>query len=159
MPDLLEALDPAADRLRAAQLARWESGDRVLLETLLPGEPTVTPQNMPGAGSVTATNHIYNVAAKDGLSLAIGSPSLPLIDALENPGARFKTDKLNWIARVDKVRGVIELTVYALWEGSTDFRPEAQCALDLANEELQRLRDEIDASQIAGHDQKSQVQP
>src|SRR3954471_23573884 len=40
------------------------------------GNPTVTPQNMPGAGSILATNYIYNVAPKDGLSLAIGSPSL-----------------------------------------------------------------------------------
>src|SRR5690349_15620521 len=45
----------------------------------LPGEPMVTPQNMPGAGGVAMTNYIYNVAAKDGLSLAIASPSLPLI--------------------------------------------------------------------------------
>jgi hypothetical protein len=53
-----------------------------------------------------------------------------------------------WITRIDKVRSVIDLTVYALWEGPADFRPEAQCALDLANEELQRLRDEIDASRL-----------
>lgn len=37
-----------------------------------------------------------------------------------------------WIARIDKVRSVIDLTVYGLWERPTDFRPEAQCALDLA---------------------------
>jgi tripartite-type tricarboxylate transporter receptor subunit TctC len=66
----------------------------------LPGNPTVTPQNMPGAGSILATNHIYNVAAKDGLSLAIASPSLALIDALQTPGVRFKAEKLNWIGRI-----------------------------------------------------------
>jgi tripartite-type tricarboxylate transporter receptor subunit TctC len=66
----------------------------------LPGNPTVTPQNMPGAGSILATNYIYNVAAKDGLSLAIGSPSLTLIAALQTPGVRFKTEKLNWIGRI-----------------------------------------------------------
>src|SRR4051812_19889411 len=37
----------------------------------LPGNPAVTPQNMPGAGSILATNYINNVAPKDGLSLAI----------------------------------------------------------------------------------------
>ena len=66
----------------------------------LPGNPTVTPQNMPGAGSILATNYIYNVAPKDGLSLAIASPSLALIEALQTPGVRFKTEKLNWIGRI-----------------------------------------------------------
>ncbi len=66
----------------------------------LPGNPTVTPQNMPGAGSILATNYVYNVVPKDGLSLAIGSPSLALIDALQTPGVRFKAEKLNWIGRI-----------------------------------------------------------
>jgi tripartite-type tricarboxylate transporter receptor subunit TctC len=66
----------------------------------LVGQPTITPQNMPGAGGILTTNYIYNVAPKDGLSMAIASPSLALIDALETPGVRFKTEKLNWIGRV-----------------------------------------------------------
>jgi tripartite-type tricarboxylate transporter receptor subunit TctC len=78
------------------------------------GQPTVTPQNMPGAGSVLATNYIYNVAPKDGLSLAIGSPSLVLIDALQTVGARFKTDKLNWIGRISP-----NINVTVTWHTST----------------------------------------
>src|SRR6266487_5457999 len=31
----------------------------------LPGTPTIIVQNMPGAGSLAATNYIYNAAAKD----------------------------------------------------------------------------------------------
>jgi hypothetical protein len=37
----------------------------------LPGNPTVTPQNMEGAGSYRAANFIYNVAPKDGTSIAL----------------------------------------------------------------------------------------
>ncbi|HEY7298221.1 MAG TPA: tripartite tricarboxylate transporter substrate-binding protein [Xanthobacteraceae bacterium] len=66
----------------------------------LAGNPAVTPQNMPGAGSIVVTNYMYNLAPKDGLSLAIASPSLALIDALQTPGVRFKTEKLTWIGRV-----------------------------------------------------------
>jgi tripartite-type tricarboxylate transporter receptor subunit TctC len=73
----------------------------------LPGLPTVTPENMPGAGSVTATNYIYNVAQKDGLSLAIASPSLALTEALEPPGVRFKMANLNWIGRVSSIINVM----------------------------------------------------
>ena len=67
----------------------------------LPGNPTVTPQNMPGAGSITRDElHLSMSRPKDGLSLAIASPSLALIEALQTPGVRFKTEKLNWIGRI-----------------------------------------------------------
>ena len=39
----------------------------------IPGTPNMIVQNMPGAGSMIAANHIYNVAKPDGLT--IGSPS------------------------------------------------------------------------------------
>src|SRR5215467_9241251 len=35
----------------------------------IPGNPAVTVQNMPGAGSLKATQYVYSVAAKDGLTL------------------------------------------------------------------------------------------
>ena len=33
----------------------------------IPGQPEFIVQNMTGAGSVIATNHVYNVAKPDGL--------------------------------------------------------------------------------------------
>ena len=38
----------------------------------IPGTPTIVVQNMPGAGSLAATNHIYNAAARDGSVIALG---------------------------------------------------------------------------------------
>ena len=35
----------------------------------IPGNPGMIAQNMPGAGSMIAANHIFNVAKPDGLSL------------------------------------------------------------------------------------------
>src|ERR1700739_3333828 len=32
----------------------------------IPGAPTLVPQNMPGAGSLKATNYLAGIAAKDG---------------------------------------------------------------------------------------------
>jgi len=57
--------------------------------------------------------------------------------------------KLDWITRIDQARGVITLVAYSLaWDcGPAD--EDSACALDLANQELQRLRDEIDASWAA----------
>src|SRR5690348_6634666 len=44
----------------------------------IPGNPSVVPQNMPGAGSVKAANYIYNVAPKDGTVFGIFDRGLPM---------------------------------------------------------------------------------
>src|SRR4051812_23625905 len=44
----------------------------------LPGQPTMIVQNMPGGGNVVATNHMYNVAAKDGTVIATINNTIPL---------------------------------------------------------------------------------
>lgn len=37
----------------------------------IPGQPTIVPRNMPGAGGVIATNHLANVAERDGTAIAV----------------------------------------------------------------------------------------
>src|SRR5437868_2492495 len=37
----------------------------------IPGNPTILPKNMPGAGGIQAANHMYNAAAKDGSEIAM----------------------------------------------------------------------------------------
>jgi tripartite-type tricarboxylate transporter receptor subunit TctC len=37
----------------------------------LPGNPTVVVRNMPGAGGITAMNHLYNAAEKDGTVIGL----------------------------------------------------------------------------------------
>src|SRR5687767_12060644 len=37
----------------------------------IPGQPEIIAQNMPGAGSVIATNHVFNVGKPDGLTIAM----------------------------------------------------------------------------------------
>src|SRR6516164_7771481 len=37
----------------------------------LPGNPSVVPQNRPGAGSMAVANYLYNGAAKDGTEIAL----------------------------------------------------------------------------------------
>src|SRR5690348_15570784 len=46
------------------------------------GNPTIVPTSMPTAGSLTATNYIYNAAPKDGTvfgTVASGAPTVPLL--------------------------------------------------------------------------------
>jgi tripartite-type tricarboxylate transporter receptor subunit TctC len=63
----------------------------------LPGNPTVTPQNMEGAGSYRAANFIYNVAPKDGTSIALIARDAPLGPLIGAAGAQFDATKLSWL--------------------------------------------------------------
>lgn len=63
----------------------------------LPGNPTVTPQNMEGAGSYRAANYMYNVALRDGTSFALIARDAPLGPLTGAPGAQFDATKLSWL--------------------------------------------------------------
>jgi tripartite-type tricarboxylate transporter receptor subunit TctC len=65
----------------------------------IPGQPTVIPQNMPGAGSFKAANFVYAVAPKDGTALGIVSQTVALEEILGTPGIQYKSAELNWIGR------------------------------------------------------------
>jgi tripartite-type tricarboxylate transporter receptor subunit TctC len=75
----------------------------------IPGNPTVVPQNRPGAGSFVALGHVYNVAPKDGTVIAIGAPTAPLDEKLGTQGVRFKTADFNWIGRIDSLINIVFL--------------------------------------------------
>src|SRR5882672_5612889 len=55
----------------------------------LPGNPTVVPQNMPGAGSLNAANHIYNIASTDGTVFGNVQSHAALGPLIGTAGARF----------------------------------------------------------------------
>ena len=62
----------------------------------IPGHPTIIVQNMPGAGSLKATNYMYNVAPKDGSVIAL--VRAPVVDSLTGTGAsEFDPTKFTWL--------------------------------------------------------------
>jgi tripartite-type tricarboxylate transporter receptor subunit TctC len=64
----------------------------------IPGNPTVIVQNMPGAGSMRATNYLYEVAPKDGTFIGTFARNMPLIGLLKsNPNIRFDPRKFTWL--------------------------------------------------------------
>lgn len=63
------------------------------LGRFLPGQPTVVPQNMPGAGSLSAANYVYNIAPKDGTALGLVVETLPLEQNLGNPAVQYDARK------------------------------------------------------------------
>jgi tripartite-type tricarboxylate transporter receptor subunit TctC len=63
----------------------------------LPGHPNFVVQNVPGAGSVTLANQLYNVAPRDGTVIGIvtnGAPTAPLL----TPNlAHYDPGRFSWI--------------------------------------------------------------
>ena len=66
----------------------------------LPGQPAVVVQNMPGAGSLQAANYLFKVAPKDGTALAVVAETLPMEQALQNPGVQFDAAAFTYIGRI-----------------------------------------------------------
>ena len=63
----------------------------------LPGNPTVVPENLQGAGSYRAANFIYNVAPKDGTAMALIARDAVLGPLTGAPGAQFDATKFSWL--------------------------------------------------------------
>jgi tripartite-type tricarboxylate transporter receptor subunit TctC len=66
----------------------------------IPGEPTIVPVQMPGAGGLTTANYMAAVARKDGTALAITSQTVALDQLFKVPGVAFDARQFNWIGRV-----------------------------------------------------------
>jgi tripartite-type tricarboxylate transporter receptor subunit TctC len=64
----------------------------------IPGEPTVTLMTMPGAGGITAMNHSYNVAPKDGTLMHLIHAEV-LFETLLSPGVKFNARDYQYIGR------------------------------------------------------------
>jgi tripartite-type tricarboxylate transporter receptor subunit TctC len=63
----------------------------------IPGNPQVIVQNMPGAGSLVAMNHIANVAAKDGTVIGAVNAAMTTLPLLKPDLAKFDPRKMNWL--------------------------------------------------------------
>ena len=55
---------------------------------------------MPGAGGLTMTNWLYNVAPQDGTALAISRHQVATEEALQSKGVQFQSAKYAWIGRM-----------------------------------------------------------
>jgi tripartite-type tricarboxylate transporter receptor subunit TctC len=68
----------------------------------IPGNPAFVVQNMPGAGSLIAANHLYNVARPDGLTITSIIPAIYFNQLAGRKEVRFDYAKFNWIGSVDR---------------------------------------------------------
>lgn len=77
----------------------------------IPGNPTVVPRNLPGAGSLVAVNHLYDTADADGTVFGTFSRGLPMAPLLfDEEGLEFDATRFNWIGSLNN-----EVSVCMAW--------------------------------------------
>ncbi|MGE5537864.1 MAG: Bug family tripartite tricarboxylate transporter substrate binding protein [Gemmatimonas sp.] len=76
----------------------------------IPGNPTLVPQNMPGAGGVRAGNFLWEAAPKDGSAIGSLQNTVPFEPLLGNKQALFDPTKFQWLGSPSQ-----EISVLTLW--------------------------------------------
>jgi tripartite-type tricarboxylate transporter receptor subunit TctC len=76
---------------------RWARLFAKYMGKYIPGQPEFVVQNMTGAGSVVATNHVYNVAKPDGLTLVMPLNGVYIDQFVGRKEAQFDMRKFRFI--------------------------------------------------------------
>ena len=66
----------------------------------IPASPTIVVNNMPGAGTIIAANHLYSVAPKDGLVFGTFSRNLPSQAVLGRDTIKFDPRLFGWLGGI-----------------------------------------------------------
>jgi tripartite-type tricarboxylate transporter receptor subunit TctC len=90
----------------------------------IPGNPNLIVENMTGAGSLLAANHLYKVAKPDGLTIGNIHGNQILNQVLGSQGIEFDARRFQWIGVPVKDNGACALTkasgitTFEKWMGS-----------------------------------------
>ena len=79
----------------------------------IPGNPTVLPQNMPGAGSLRSANWLFNAAPKDGSVIGMFSRGMAMEPLIGTSQTQFDAQKFAWLGS-----GTNEVSTCVTWHES-----------------------------------------
>lgn len=88
----------------------------------LPGEPTIVPQNMPGASSVVAANYLYTMAKPDGLTLGALQGGAFFDQILGRGTAKFEWAKFTWIGSPERLEAQLYMRADSPYKTLEDVR-------------------------------------
>jgi tripartite-type tricarboxylate transporter receptor subunit TctC len=72
----------------------------------MPGNPSIVPQNMPGAGGVVAANYLYNVAPRDGTTISIIQNGVPFKKLLDPRQLKYDFSGFRWLGSVSPAANI-----------------------------------------------------
>src|SRR5262245_49138323 len=106
----------------------------------IPGNPGFIVENMPGAGSLVAANHLYNKAAQDGTVIGSVSRNIPNYAFTKKPNVQFDPLKFNWIGSPEMTgRGCFARTDSGVRVAEDLFRNELVVGTDGAGTSLSEM--------------------
>ena len=79
----------------------------------IPGTPNVVVQNMAGAGGIIATNFLYSIAPRDGLTFAGVQNNAPLEPLFGTKAASYDATRFHWLGTPS-----VEVGLLAIWHGA-----------------------------------------
>ena len=79
----------------------------------IPGNPQIVVRNMPGAGGITATNHLYTVAARDGSVIGAVQNNTPFEPLYGTAQANYDALRFNWLGSPS-----VEVGILTVWAGA-----------------------------------------
>jgi tripartite-type tricarboxylate transporter receptor subunit TctC len=68
----------------------------------IPGNPTIITKNMPGSSSIKASNYLYNVSPKNGLTVGAIRNGMAVEQLYGSKSIRFDALKFNWIGSITR---------------------------------------------------------
>jgi tripartite-type tricarboxylate transporter receptor subunit TctC len=80
----------------------WARAYARFMGKYIPGNPDFVVQNMPGAGSMIAANHVYNLTKPDGLTLGSIGGALYYAQLTGRGEVKFDWGKFSWIGTADR---------------------------------------------------------
>src|SRR5918999_539023 len=87
----------------------------------IPGNPNIIVQNMPGAGSIIATNYVANVVKPDGLTLGMIGSGIYLDQLMGVKEAQYDVRKMPFIGSVDQRDLLMYMRADAPWKTIEDI--------------------------------------
>ena len=79
----------------------------------LPGSPNVIVQNMPGAGGIVATKHLYTLATRDGATVGQLQANTAFEPMFGNKAATYDAQQFNWLGSP-----AFETGVFTVWHAA-----------------------------------------
>lgn len=95
----------------------YDTHTRILIRhmaDLIPGQPRMMVQNMPGASGMVAINHLAAIASRDGTVFLGAHNTLPLEPLMGRETARFDPAQLSWVGSIGK-----QTNVCIMWHESS----------------------------------------
>lgn len=105
---------------------RWARMLSRYMPKYIPGNPTFVVQNMPGAGSLTATNYVYAVAKPDGLTIGWPSNAIYLDQLVGRKEVQFDLRKFAWIGSPVKEPAIFYMRADAPFKSIQDVKNSSE---------------------------------